>query len=117
MRKEPTPWEQKLWYALKQGRLGGFKFRRQQPIGRYIADFYNADKKLLIELDGSHHSGDVDKSRDAQLNKLGYTVLHIWNNELDTNFDGVLTRILEVLQASPHRIAALSGSPSRGEHL
>ena len=53
MRKEMTPWERTLWTRIKGKKLGGYKFRRQQPIHSYIADFYNTDKGIIIELDGS----------------------------------------------------------------
>lgn len=116
MRKEPTPWEQKLWLALKGEKLEGFKFRRQQLIGNCIADFYNAEKKLIIELDGSQHvDSAADKVRSDYLVRQGYRILRFWNNDVDPHFESVLAAILDALRAAPHRIAALSGSPSRGE--
>ncbi|MFO0109764.1 MAG: isoleucine--tRNA ligase, partial [Alphaproteobacteria bacterium] len=117
MRKEPTPWEQKLWERLKGEQLGGYKFRRQQPIGSYIADFYNPDKQLIIELDGSQHADSVaDNARDAALHGLGYQLLRFWNNEVDANLNGVCERILEALENTPHRRAQVRvDSPSGGE--
>ncbi len=117
MRKEQTPWEQKLWSQLKRRNLGGYKFRRQQIFGNYIADFYNAEKRVIIELDGSQHADSAaDKIRDQTLHTLGYQVIRICNNEIDKNLEAVLVHILETLENSPHRNAkAHFDSPSRGE--
>ena len=117
LRKEQTPWEQKLWSHLKRRNLGGYKFRRQQIIGNYIADFFNAEKRLIVELDGSQHQENLkDTKRDGALENGGYHVLRIWNNDIDQNIDGVLTKILETLKDTPHRNAkAHFDSPSRGE--
>lgn len=105
MRKEMTPWELKLWLQLKGKKLGGFKFRRQQPIGPYIVDFVNSEKKLIIELDGSQHiESATDKKRDAYLVAAGYAVMRLWNNEVDADIDAVLAHILQKLEA-PHRNA------------
>lgn len=74
-----------------------FKFVRQYPVGRYIADFCCRKKKLIIELDGGQHNEErqieSDKIRDEYLRKKGYEVLRICNNELDRNLDGVLNEI------------------------
>jgi very-short-patch-repair endonuclease len=117
MRKEPTPWERKLWQHLKSSQLQGYKFRRQQTIGAYIADFYNADKRLIVELDGSQHADSVaDAARDAALQALGYRILRIWNNDIDQNLEGVLIAILGALENTPHRNAQKRfDSPSGGE--
>lgn len=117
MRKEMTPWEKKFWAAIKDKKLGGYKFRRQQPIHSYIADFYNAEKRVIIELDGSQHADSTaDKIRDQTLNTLGYHVIRIWNNDIDKNLEAVLVHILETLENSPHRNAKTHfDSPSRGE--
>ena len=56
LRREQTDVERKLWYALRDRRLGGWKFRRQQPVGSYIADFICFEAKLIVELDGSQHA-------------------------------------------------------------
>ena len=102
MRQELTPWELELWLRLKGKQLGGYKFRRQQPIGRYIVDFVNAERKLIVELDGSQHLDSVqDKRRDENLCALGYRVLRFWNNEVNENIEGVLTAILSALETFP----------------
>ncbi len=115
MRKEPTPWEAKLWARLKEEQLGGFKFRRQAPIDHYIADFVNYEKRVIVELDGSQHADSKhDKTRDAYLRAQDFVVLRFWNNEVDMNLEGVLTHILEVLQNAPHRNAESVSAPPQG---
>ncbi len=95
LRRNLTPHEQILWQHLRAGRLQGFKFKRQQPLGKYIVDFICLETKLVIELDGSQHAAaQADKTRDAWLHAEGYTVLRFWNNELTENLEGVLEAIL-----------------------
>jgi very-short-patch-repair endonuclease len=90
MRREPTDAEGKLWRILRGGRLGGHKFRRQEPIGPYIVDFACHRRKLAIELDGSQHAGSArDVEREAWLRARGFETLRFWNNEVLTNPDGV----------------------------
>jgi very-short-patch-repair endonuclease len=102
MRQNLTPWELSLWLRRKGKQLGGYKFRRQQPVDRYIVDFINMEKKLIIELDGSQHlDSEDDKRRDAYLVKEGYRVLRFWNNEVNANIEGVLTAILSALESYP----------------
>ena len=95
LRKNQTDVERIVWNQLKSRKISGYKFRRQQPIGPYIVDFINFEKKLNIELDGSQHAAnkDKDKIRDSWLNSQGYQVLRFWNNEVFDNLDGVLTVI------------------------
>ncbi len=100
LRKKQTRYEAKLWTYLRNRKLGGLKFRRQHPVGPFIADFCCMEKNLIIELDGGHHNKEEnireDKKRDAILTSFGYTVLRIWNNELTKNLEGVLDTILEL---------------------
>jgi very-short-patch-repair endonuclease len=79
------------------------KFRRQVPIDRYIADFCCADARLIIELDGGHHSADeeADAKRTAVLESCGYLVLRYWNNDVTKNLDGVLEDIVTILSRTP----------------
>ena len=104
LRKNQTPAEAKMWAMLRNRRLLGFKFLRQHPIvvekinertGFYIADFYCAEKKLVIELDGLIHAYQIeyDKARDIIMNELGLTVLRITNDEVEKNIFGVLNKI------------------------
>ena len=96
LRKSSTPQEFKLWFYLKTKNLG-VKFRRQQSIGPYIADFYCKEKNLVIELDGSQHkeNKEYDKERDLYLKTLGIKVIRFWNNEIDKNIKEVLIKIKE----------------------
>jgi very-short-patch-repair endonuclease len=117
LRREMTPEEKLLWGHLRDRRLGGHKFRSQQPIGPYIADFVCQEQKLIIEADGSQHGDSKsDARRDAFLASKGYHVLRFWNNDVTCNLTGVLEAIGAVL-TTPHPSAALRlpPSPSRGE--
>jgi very-short-patch-repair endonuclease/uncharacterized protein HemY len=100
LRNNATDAEKELWKYLRKSRLGGVKFRRQQPVGkRYIVDFVSCERKLIIELDGGQHNENVkmvyDKERDLFLKNEGYTVLRIWNSDIFENMDGVLEYIRE----------------------
>ena len=83
----------------------GMKFRRQHPVGHYIADFVCLERRLIIELDGGQHSLPEellrDRQRDAWLEKEGYTVVRFWDNEVLTNTKGVLEVIRERLYRTP----------------
>ncbi len=101
LRRNRTDAEAKLWRALADRRLDGFKFRRQFPIDRYVADFACIDAKLVVELDGSQHAeaGAYDAERTAMLESCGFVVLRFWNGELASNFDGVVETIRRHLRA------------------
>jgi len=104
LRRELTPHEQKLWYLLRDRRFSGVKFRRQVPIGPYIADFAAVACKLIVELDGGQHAESrQDGIRDAYLESEGWTVLRFWNSDMDANREGVLARIAEHLPSAPPR--------------
>ncbi len=91
MRREPTEAERRMWRLLRDRRLGGFKFRRQEQLGRYIVDFVCFERKLVIELDGSQHAESAyDAERDAWLKSRDFVVLRFWNNEVFENPVGVL---------------------------
>jgi len=97
LRRRQTDFERKLWYALRNRQLAKFKFRRQQPIGPYIADFFCSEVGLIIELDGSQHGEPENRRRDEKrtefLESRGYKVLRFWNHDLIENMEGVLDRI------------------------
>jgi very-short-patch-repair endonuclease len=96
-RQHPTTAEALLWQALKGQQLQGRKFRRQHSIENYIADFYCASAKLLIELDGEVHDDTIarqnDQVRDERLEQLGFKVLRFKNEEVTKNLDLVLQTI------------------------
>jgi very-short-patch-repair endonuclease len=94
MRRTPTEAERKLWYALRDRRMQTVKFRRQAPIGDYIADFLCVEHRLVIGVDGSQHAQNVaDAARDDWLGREGYRVLRFWNHEVLTARDSVLATI------------------------
>lgn len=95
-----TEAEKRLWYHLRAHRFLGVKFKRQKPVGPYIADFACPALRLVIEIDGGQHSeeAEYDRLRDAWLRKRGYTVLRFWNNEVMENMEGVLERIADAVR-------------------
>jgi len=98
-----TEAEARLWRHLRDRQLAGLKFVRQEPIGRYYADFVCRERHLIIELDGSQHADSAhDKIRDTQLARLGYRVLRVWNNEVFLNIEGVLMTVRAELDDAPH---------------
>jgi very-short-patch-repair endonuclease len=98
LRRNQTDAERLLWFRLRDRRLGGWKFKRQVPIGRYIVDFFCADAKLIIELDGGQHSGAVrDAGRTEALEAFGYLVVRFWNHDVMRNIEGVLEEISSML--------------------
>lgn len=99
MRRESTDAERKLWYHLRAGRLNNLKFRRQHPVPPYIVDFCCMDKKLIVELDGSQHSPDVDVTRTAYLKSQGFNVIRFWDSEALTQTDSVLDAIWNAVLA------------------
>ena len=102
MRKEPTPAERVLWQMLRGHRLGGLKFRRQVPVGSFIADFACNDPKVIVECDGGQHAVSAsDVARDAWFRAEGYRVLRFWNREIIDHPEGVGTRILQALGRGP----------------
>jgi very-short-patch-repair endonuclease len=94
LRANQTELERNLWFALRQLKRLGFHFRRQAPIGKYIADFACHGAKLIVELDGSQHAEPKQAAHDAErtafLESRGYRVIRIWNGELIESFDGVV---------------------------
>ena len=95
LRKEMTKEERHLWYDFL--RTYPVRFSRQKVLGKYIADFYSAEAKLVIELDGSQHYEDENMERDTErttfLEGYGLTVIRIPNNEVSRNFQGVCAYI------------------------
>ena len=95
LRKDMTPWERKLWYDYL--RTYPVRFQRQKAIGDYIADFYCAKARLVIELDGGGHYTDrqteADAVRTKALERMSLTVLRICNLDIDRNFGGVCQQI------------------------
>ena len=90
-----TPTEKRLWRRLRGRRFDRFKFRRQTPIAGYIADFYCARARLIIELDGESHVGKdaYDDNRQRALEARGFKVLRIWDTHIYDDLDAVLELI------------------------
>ena len=99
LRKEMTKEERRLWYDFL--RAYPVRFTRQKILGRYIVDFYCAQAKLVVELDGSQHYEDRnienDAARTAFLEAYGLRVLRVPNNEISRNFRGVCELIDEIV--------------------
>ena len=97
-----TDAERAIWYAVRDRRLEGFKFKRQWTLGPFIVDFCCWERRLIVEIDGSQHNEEADRRRTEQLEKMGYRVIRFWNNEVLTNLDGVLEAIVIALTSDPH---------------
>jgi very-short-patch-repair endonuclease len=115
LRRDMTDAERKLWSGLRGEQLG-VKFRRQHPLGNYIADFACLELKLIVELDGSQHADNqvYDLARDPFSKAQGFTVMRFPSNAPFQNFDGVMSTIL-------HQLNRLAGDapipafPQRGK--
>ncbi len=116
LRKNMTPWERKLWYDFL--RSYPIRFQRQKAIGNFIADFYCAKAKLIIELDGSGHYTKPqqikDNIRTERLESMDLKIIRICNLDVDKNFEGVCEYInLEVKKSLPQS-ATLTAPSSEG---
>ena len=100
MRHVPTEAESALWRELRAGRLAGYKFKRQQPIGNFIVDFVCFEQKLVVEADGGQHVElkARDEARTAWLQAQGFRVLRFWNHDVLQRRDLVLEEILHQLE-------------------
>jgi very-short-patch-repair endonuclease len=95
LRRDETPPEQLLWLALRNGQIGGLKFRRQHPIGPYVVDFFCHGAKLVVELDGMSHDrkASADAVRANFLESQGLRILRVTNEDVMDNLDGVTREI------------------------
>jgi adenine-specific DNA-methyltransferase len=115
-----TEAERKLWLRLRDWRAAGYHFRRQAPLGSFIADFACVHARLVVELDGGQHMEQVaeDSMRTAYLAEHGFRVLRFWNYQVFTELDAVLDTIWLAL-TSPHRLEFFQSPhpdpPLRGE--
>jgi very-short-patch-repair endonuclease len=102
LRRNATDVERLMWRLLRDRRLNGIKFRRQVPIGPFVADFASIEHHLVVELDGSQHAESLsDVKRDAFLRAGGWHVLRFWNNDVMQNRNGVLERIEQAVALTP----------------
>ena len=99
LRRRATDAERLLWWQLRNRHASGCKFRRQYPVGAYIADFACLKHRLIIELDGGQHAEcrAYDKERDAWFEQQGFTVLRFWDNYVLTHLDGTMETIWRAL--------------------
>ncbi len=116
LRKNMTPWERKLWYDFL--RDYPLRFQRQKAIGNYIADFYCAKARLIIELDGGGHylpeQIKSDELRTKELESMNLTILRICNLDIDRNFCGVCEYVDRLVQNSLPQSASLTAPSSEG---
>jgi very-short-patch-repair endonuclease len=93
LRATMTDAERKLWSVLRGAQMNGHSFRRQHPIGNYVADFWCADARLVVEVDGGQHNLSRELVRDARRSEIlaqqGIKVIRFWNNDVLLNLDGV----------------------------
>jgi len=103
LRSGMTLAEQRLWNALRGKQIENTRFRRQHPIGPYIADFACVEQLLIVELDGGQHQEQIeyDDRRTAFLQQQGWKVLRFWNNDVMSNLDGVLSSIVTAFESAP----------------
>ena len=99
MLREATHAERRLWGLLRNRKMGGFKFRRQVPLGPFIADFVCMEARLVIEADGGQHAdNENDVRRDAWFKANGFRLLRLWNSyALDRDDEGLCRTILTAL--------------------
>jgi very-short-patch-repair endonuclease len=117
LRRRATAAERLLWRHLQNRQLAACKFRRQAPIGPYVADFVCFAARLVIEVDGGQHAMQrpADMRRDRWFAAQGFRLMRFWNNEVLDNLDGVLKSIADALESTSHRAPLCPPSPSTGE--
>jgi very-short-patch-repair endonuclease len=127
LRENTTTAEDILWRYLRRLEVKGSHFRRQVPIGPYIADFACLKERLIIEVDGSQHGNDANSRRDETrtrwLNSEGYRVMRFWNNDVMSKTEAVLEAIHDAVAVTPPRLPAAgdleselrSSRPPQGE--
>jgi len=95
LRRRTTDAEQQLWQRLRSRQIAGAKFRRQHPIGAFVADFCCVEAHLVVEIDGGQHAERAreDEQRTTYMAAHGYRVIRFWNNEVLQSLDSVLRRI------------------------
>ncbi len=110
LRANLTDAEIKFWNHVKQRQFRGLKFRRQTPVGPYVADYLCYEHHLIVEIDGGQHNDKTaDLERTKFLESKGFRVMRFWNNDVLQNIEGVLETIAAEL--------GLNGSPSPNPSL
>jgi very-short-patch-repair endonuclease len=97
LRQSDNEAELQFWLEVRNRRLNGMKFVRQEPIGPYFADFACREVRLVIELDGSQHAGSaLDERRNAFMNAEGWSVARFWSHDFLQNRDAVLETVVAI---------------------
>ena len=117
MRRNPTEPEKRLWRNLSNSQLAGLKFRRQEVIGPFIADFMCPGRALIVEVDGDTHDEAKDRLRDDELAEFGFLVLRVTNGDVMANADGVLAAILAAAEGRASRHSPHPNPSPEGEGL
>ena len=114
LRRDSTFPERLLWGRLRDRRCGGLKFRRQQPLGPYVADYLCASAMVVVELDGRSHDDQqgYDQRRQEDLERMGYRVIRFTNDDVLKNLGGVVDAIAEACAPSPAPLPRGEGKPS-----
>src|SRR5262249_16714430 len=104
LRRQMTPTEKRVWGLLRSGGFADVKFRRQQPLGPFIAEFYCDEAGLIVELDGQSHveKTSYDGQRDKWLKQQGYEVVRVWDSEVYANLESVMQAICNALALTRH---------------
>ncbi|NOT70968.1 MAG: endonuclease domain-containing protein [Hyphomicrobium sp.] len=120
LRRSNTAAEEKLWAALRNRQMDGWKFKRQVPFGNYVIDFFCYDARLAVEVDGATHSSEQELAKDAEraefLRSNGVHVVRYTNSEIEENLDGVLEMIYLHLgqQSAPSPVTPRFGAIAPG---
>jgi very-short-patch-repair endonuclease len=98
-RRQPTDSEAVLWRLLRGKKLCGLKFRRQQPIGPYIVDFFCAELRLVVEVDGEVHNGqrEADAARQQVLEQLGLRVVRLQASAVEADAESVIAELATLI--------------------
>ena len=99
LRQSDNEAEWKFWLEVRNRRLNGFKFVRQEPIGRYFADFACRELRLIVELDGGQHVEDPgDARRNVFMNAEGWSVARFWSHDVLAERDAVMETVLAICE-------------------
>jgi very-short-patch-repair endonuclease len=117
LRRNQTDEEKELWRALRGRRFAGFKFRRQHAVGGHVLDFYCADAKLAVELDGFQHGLPEgihrDEVREEFLAEQGVETLRFWNRQWRKNREGCLLEIWNAVQRRTGCVRIMKNAPEQ----
>ncbi|USN52179.1 MAG: endonuclease domain-containing protein [Candidatus Nomurabacteria bacterium] len=121
LRKNATNEERDLWHYLRGRKLGGYKFLRQFSINRFIVDFYCAQYRVAIEIDGSQHASDqgatYDVERTAILSEFGVTTIRFTNNDINKRIGYVIKTITDTITEAANSSSSSFSSSREGERL